>query len=144
MKKTERISEIVKTSYHRDDVNCATTSLRVLSECFDVELNPQVFDAAVGMHGAGKFGAQCGLVEGSLLFLGISGRERGLSDTVIADLCRDFAESFEREFSSLECRVLRPEGFLPDNPPHLCEKLTCKAIEFSVNFIEKTGADARW
>jgi len=32
---------------------------------------PQLLDAAVGMHGAGKYGAQCGLVEGSLMFIGL-------------------------------------------------------------------------
>jgi hypothetical protein len=32
-------------------------------------------------------------------------------------------------------KVLRPVGFHKDNPPHLCEKLTCEAILFNVRFI---------
>ena len=33
-----------------------------------------MLDAALGMHGAGKYGAQCGLAEGTLIFLGTFGR----------------------------------------------------------------------
>jgi hypothetical protein len=30
---------------------------------------------------------------------------------------------------------LRPQGFQDDNPPHLCEPLTCQAVEFSLTFV---------
>ena len=135
MKTEEFVKTRVFKYYWKDDINCATTTLKILSEVFEIELNKQVIDAAIGMHGAGKYGAQCGLVEGTLMFLGIFGRENNIPDNIIVDSCREFANQFENEFNSLQCSILRPEGFHPDNPPHLCEPLTCKAVEFSINFI---------
>lgn len=135
MKRETLITDRVVSYYHDEDINCATTSLRVLAELFGCELNPQVVDAAIGMHGAGGYGAQCGLVEGGLMFLGILGRKHKLPDETIVDLCREFGCRFEEEFSSLQCSMLRPEGFQPDNPPHLCENLTRRAIEFTARFI---------
>jgi len=106
-----------------------------LAEKFSVNLHDQVLDAAIGNHGAGGFRAQCGLVEGALLFMGIYGRIRNLADKQIVGWCKQFASDFEKNLGSLQCRELRPEGFSPDNPPHLCEKLTCRTNEFAIAFI---------
>ncbi|HPI97449.1 MAG TPA: C-GCAxxG-C-C family protein [Synergistales bacterium] len=129
------IRERVHSYYWNDDINCAETTLKVLSEIFDLPLNPQVIHAASGMHGAGKYGVQCGLVEGTLMFIGILGNQAGMGVSEIERLCHDYALSFEEVFGSLSCRVLRPEGFKPTNPPHLCEDLTCRSISFSVQFL---------
>jgi C_GCAxxG_C_C family probable redox protein len=129
---------MVKQYYWQDDLNCATTSLRILSEIFSIDLEQQLLDAAVGMHGAGEYGAQCGLVEGALMFLGIYGRKNRMSDTAIVQHCRQFAKLFEEQFTSLLCSHLREEGFHPDNPPHLCEPLTCRAVKFSVDYLIST------
>lgn len=88
------------------------------------------------MHGAGEYGAQCGLVEGTLLFLGIIGRQMGIPDNEIIIGCKEFASNFEKQFSSLLCSILRPEGFSKKNPPQLCEGLTNRAICFNIEFIE--------
>lgn len=125
----------VNKYYWQDDINCATTNLKILSEIFSIELTEQVIDAALGMHGAGTYGAQCGLVEGTLMFLGIIGRCNGISDDKIVDSCNEFAKQFENRFQTLLCKVLRPEGFHQDNPPHLCEELTCEAVMINVDFI---------
>lgn len=127
----------VARCYWRDDINCATTTLKILGEYFDLSLSDQVVDAALGMHGAGGNGAQCGLVEGALMFLGISGRSRTIPDHAIIGACRTYAADFEKRFGSLACTVLRPAGFDPRNPPHLCEDLTCRAIVFSIDFNRK-------
>jgi len=37
----------------------------------------------------------------------------------------------------LLCEKLRPQGFTSDNPPHLCESITKKAVLFSADFICK-------
>ena len=58
-----------------------------------------------------------------------------IPDNVIVQSCREFAKQYENKFNSLQCSILRSEGFHPDNPPHICEPLTCKAVEFSINFI---------
>ena len=129
------IKKRVHDYYWEKDLNCAVVTLKNLAEYFNIDLNRQVLDSAVGMHGAGGYRAQCGLVEGALLFLGIYGKHRKLEDEDTVNLCRLFAEQFEKRFSSLECRILRPEGFSPENPPHLCELLTCRANEFAIEFI---------
>ena len=129
------VEDRVHKYYWKDDINCATTTLRILSEAFDIELNEQVMDSAIGMHGAGEFGAQCGLVEGALMFLGIAGRAKGIPDEDIVKSCQDYARQFEVDFGSLQCRVLRPQGFKPDNPPHLCEGITREGVVFGIKFI---------
>ena len=110
--------------------------MNILAEYFAIELHPQIIDAALGMHGAGRYGAQCGLVEGPLMFIGIWGRKHKLSDDDSCDLCNEFARQFELQFGSLLCSVLRPGGFKEDDPPHLCTPLTHKAVAFAIRFIE--------
>lgn len=102
---------------------------------FSINLSEQVISAAIGMHGAGKYGAQCGLVEGTLMFLGIIGKEYSFQEKTIVDHCREYAKQFENKFQSLLCSALRPEGFKKNNPQHLCENLTCRAIEFNIDFV---------
>ena len=131
----EFVSTYVRKAYHDRDINCATTTLEVLSDHFNVPVHNQVFDSAVGMHGAGGYRAQCGLVEGSLMFIGVLGRTKSIPDEEIIDFCRQYAENFEQKFSSLQCRELRPEGFSPDLPPHLCENLTVQTIMHAITHI---------
>jgi hypothetical protein len=129
------VRDRVHQYYWAYDWNCAVTTLRVLSEVFGVKLSDQILHAALGMHGAGGYRAQCGLVEGALMFVGIAAKAKGLSDDAIVQACYDFAEQFELRFGSLLCRELRPEGFKPDNPPHLCEELTRDAILLDISLI---------
>ena len=129
----------VYTYYWNQDLNCTTTTLRILSEHLNVPLCPQTLDAALGMHGAGGDRAQCGLVEGALMFLGIWGRRHDLPDCKIVELCKAYGQQFEARFGSLVCAVLRPEAFSPDNPPHLCEGLTCRAQRLNVEFISEAA-----
>ena len=136
MKTDAFIRNRVARYYWQDDINCATTTLKILAEHFDLPLSNQVIDAAVGMHGAGEYGAQCGLVEGTLMLLGIMGRSRAIADDAIISACRAFAGEFEKRFKSLSCAILRPAGFDPRNPPHLCEDVTCEAVTFSLDFIQ--------
>ncbi|WP_136796071.1 C-GCAxxG-C-C family protein [Desulfosediminicola ganghwensis] len=137
MQQDELIKKRVRQYYHTEALNCAATNLKILSEIYRVELSAQVIDSAVGMHGAGNYGAQCGLVEGALLFIGIYGRRHNLPDPLIAEQCYDFAREFEEKFTSLRCEILRPGGFQADDPPHLCEQLTVDAITTSVEFVAR-------
>lgn len=129
------IASRVYACYWDEDVNCAMTMLKILSELFRVPLEKQILHAAVGMHGAGAYGAQCGLVEGSLMFIGVIGKVKNKQDTEIIKLCHDFARGFEEHFASLSCKILRPQGFSPDNPPHLCEPLTREAVKFTAGYL---------
>jgi hypothetical protein len=135
---SELVASRVHEYYWEYDWNCATTVLRILAEIDGIELNEQVLAAAVGMHGAGRYGAQCGLVEGGLMYLGIRYYEE-LGPGAVEKLCYRLAEQYEDRFGSLLCRELRPEGFHPDNPPHLCEKLTVDSILFLLDFLSRVA-----
>jgi hypothetical protein len=125
----------VHRRYRDRDDTCAFTTLCIASELFSLPLESQVLDSALGMWGAGGYRAQCGLVEGALMFLGILGSHRGLDRDQVSRLCKRFAEGFTRRFGSLICRELRPQGFSPDNPPHICEDLTRQAIRYTTRFV---------
>lgn len=140
MEMEEYIKRRVADSYWRENVNCATTILSILSELHEITLNKQVIHSAIGMHGAGGFRAQCGLVEGALMLIGILGKEKEMSTEAIIDLCYCFAQEFELKFGSLLCKQLRPQGFKPENPPHLCEGLTNQAVTFTAEYVtDKLG-----
>jgi C_GCAxxG_C_C family probable redox protein len=141
MKSDIIIKERVHKYYWDYDINCAATMLKITAEIFGIEISPQLADAVIGMHGAGKFGAQCGLVEGSLMLIGIKGRADGFSDDAIVNNCFKFADEFQKKFGSLNCSVLRPEGFKQENPPHLCEEMTVKAVEFTAVFVSELKSE---
>lgn len=130
------IERQVHELYWNKDDNCAKTMLQCLSTAFHIPLLPQTLHAATGMHGAGRFRAQCGLVEGALMFTGILGAEQGLTDKQTAELCRIFAGNFTERFGSLLCRDLRPGGFQPSDPPHACEALTVQAVTFALEYLK--------
>ena len=136
------IENNVHDLYWNRDLNCARTMLLCLGDSFHVAINDQTLHAAIGMHGAGRFRAQCGLVEGALMFTGIIGAHEGLSARQIENLCFRFAESFTARFGSLLCRDLRPRGFLPSDPPHACEALTVQAVSFAESFLRENGFSA--
>lgn len=117
------------------DLNCAEASLKILSEAFDFDLSQQLFDSASGMNGAGQYRAQCGLVEGPLMFLGAYLRSKALSKEVVKVSCHTFAKEFEGEFGSLLCRDLRPNGFNDNDPPHLCSGFSLRTIVFTLNYV---------
>lgn len=140
---TDMITTWVHEAYWRDDVNCATAMLSVLGRVHDVAIASQVMAAATGMHGAGGSGAQCGLVEGGLMFIGLWGRERGRPDAWTVEACRGYAVAFTDSFGSLDCRVLRPQGFAPEQPPHLCEGLSVAAVRWAVDWTRDYFSAAR-
>jgi C_GCAxxG_C_C family probable redox protein len=130
------IGESVHQFYWENDYNCACTTMRVLSQLLGISLHRQVLDAGIGMHGAGCFGAQCGLVEGGLMFIGIYFSHQGKQAEEISTICYHFAADFQKRFGSIVCRDLRPGGFREDGPLHRCEELTKEAIQFTYEFIK--------
>ena len=133
----ERIKNRVHELYWNDDINCARTALICLSELFEAAIEQQTFWSAVGLHGAGGYRAQCGLVEGSLMFIGIYLHMMGKTEDEIVSACYNVATAFEKNFGSLRCFELRPAGFSENDPPHMCENLTCNGIEFAYQFISE-------
>lgn len=131
------IRDRVHELYWNDDINCARTAILCLSELFEITVEPQTIWSAVGLHGAGGYRAQCGIVEGTLMFIGIYLHTLGNTEDEIVSACYDFASAFDGTFGSLRCYELRPTGFSESDPPHMCENLTCKGIEFAYQFILK-------
>lgn len=137
------IEQKVHELYWGADVNCARTTMICLSELYQVPLQKQTLKAAVGMHGAGGYRAQCGLVEGALMFIGIYYDLLGKNEGEVIKACYDYAEAFEKEFGDLRCSVLRPFGFSPSDPPHMCEGLTCRTIAFAYEYIKENTKNRR-
>jgi C_GCAxxG_C_C family probable redox protein len=133
----QNIANYVHEFYWEQDINCARTCLLTLGNLFDYKIEEQTVQAAIGLHGAGGFRAQCGLVEGALMFMGCYFSSRGKTDDEIAALCYGFADSFTKGFGSLRCFDLRSNGFTPEDKPHLCEDLTIRAIEYAQQYIAK-------
>ena len=131
------IKERVHELYWKQDINCARTMLICLCELFDIDIEKQTLNSAIGLHGAGGFRAQCGLVEGALMFIGIYFSDKGKTEADIASICYQYADEFTKRFGSLKCCDLRPDGFSENDPPHACEEITGAAIEFTKEFIKK-------
>lgn len=136
----EYIKKRVHELYWSDDINCARTAIICLSELLETTVEPQTILSAVGLHGAGGYRAQCGLVEGTLMFIAIYFHALGKTEYETVSACYHFASAFERAFGSLSCFRLRPTGFSENDPPHMCENLTCRGIEFAYRYLlEITG-----
>lgn len=133
----EYIAKRVHELYWEEDINCARTTLICLSELFKVTIEPQTIWSAIGLHGAGGYRAQCGLVEGALMFIGVYLHIQGKTEEEIISACYNFASAFDNTFSSLRCMELRSTGFSESDPPHMCENLTCNGIEFAYQYILK-------
>jgi len=92
-------------------------------------------NAVIGMHGAGGFRAQCGLVEGALMFVEIFLADKGKKENEISEVCFQFAKKFTEKYVSLQCFDLRPNGFTNNDPPHACEKLTIDVIIYTYHYL---------
>ncbi len=133
----KQIMNRVHELYWKDDINCARTAIICLSELFEITVEPQIIWSAIGLHGAGGYRAQCGVVEGTLMFIGIYLHMMKKTEDEIVSACYNFASDFDRRFGSLRCFELRPTGFSENDPPHMCESLTCNGIEFAYQYISE-------
>lgn len=131
----EFVADRVRVAYLDEDIPCVPTVLRTLGESFELEISEQVYASCWGLNGAGNYGAQCGLVEGVLMFISLLASREGIDTLDMWQACADFASDYEQRFGSLQCRTLRPEGFHADDPPDVCEVLTVESIVFSARFI---------
>jgi hypothetical protein len=136
------IDQRVHEYYWTNDYNCARTTMKSLAELLSYTIDDQLDHAAMGMHGAGGYQAQCGIVEGTLLLLGCYLKSKHVDDIQIVKYCYDFAESFETNFGSLICKMLRPIGFSKNNPPHACEELTKNGIKHSFSYFRSIAGNS--
>lgn len=131
----DQIAAWVHEDYWVHEDNCATTMMNSLAKLFSIEISADTLAAAVGMHGAGGYQAQCGLVEGALMFMGVFGSRKGLRRETVVQFCYDFAKTFDVNFTSLSCSDLRPGGFKEEDPPHPCEQLSVEVIWFTYQWL---------
>lgn len=87
-----------------------------MGELFEIAIEQQTIWSAVGLHGAGGYRAQCGIVEGTLMFIGIYLHKMGKTTDEIVSACYNFASAFEKTFGSLRRLELRPMGFSENDP----------------------------
>lgn len=135
MSSSATLEAMVRHAYHDLDVNCAKAALLALGSAFGHPVDQGVMRAATAMNGAGRRRAQCGLLEGPLMFMGLYFGEAGLKDEEVVRIAGRFTDAFTKKFGSLLCRDLRPGGFNKSDPPHLCEGLSLEAVRFSHDFI---------
>jgi len=132
----ELVAARVKKMYHDLDLSCVHTTLKILAEVFNTEVSQQTYDSSSGMlGGGGYYGAQCGLVQGGIMFIGILGARYRLDKDTVSQHCFDYSAQAEKELESLLCREIRPEGFADDNPQNLCEPRTNQSIVSAAQFI---------
>ncbi|MEE9442834.1 MAG: C-GCAxxG-C-C family protein [candidate division Zixibacteria bacterium] len=128
------IAERVHHLFWDKDWPCVPAVLTIYKEIFKADINDDVIAASRGLNGGGQYGAQCGLLEANLMFIALLGKERDYTQEQINELCAEFSGCFEKKFKSLLCREIRPEGFVPENPPHLCETRTVDSMLFALEF----------
>ena len=59
----------------------------------------------------------------------------GKSAEETEEICARYALVFNRNFGSMACSDLRPGGFRADDPPHLCERFTVRAVTCLHDFV---------
>ena len=94
----QQIQDRVHSLYWEHGINCAGTMLTCLSELFNTSISEQTLNASIGLHGAGGgLGAQCGLVEGALMFIGIYFSEKGTPMQDVISMCYQYASQYTDE-----------------------------------------------
>ena len=118
------VRERVHSLYYDRDVNCARTTMLCLGELLGFHIEEQTYAAAVGMHGAGGFRAQCGLVEGALMMLGAYFGAKGVADGERVDMCRRFAGQFRSRLDVYKRQDLL-YGPSDQDAPTDCNRIDC-------------------
>lgn len=137
MDSVKEIKEKIHEMYWEQQGSCANIMLHCLSELMNLKLERQVSACVTGLHGAEKFGAQCGLALAGQMFIGIYYRQMDKEDAGAVSCCAQYAETFSNKFGSLVCSELRRSGYIYSDPRHLCEQLTCDAVIITYNFLKK-------
>ena len=131
------IDKEVHENYWERDYNCATNILMLLSEIEGIKLDKQVLYSVSGLHGVDPMIAQCGLLSGGLMFLGIYSCEKNIPNSQLSKYYYDYSKYFQRKFGDTGCQNLNGNSKSLGLKPYACEDLTKDVVEFTINFIEK-------
>ncbi len=105
----EGLRERVERYFVSGRYNCTMTVLAVLFEVYEMPPDPRLLGAGQCLPGVGGSGGLCGLVSGTLIFLGVWGYERGLHRSLLSPGCALVVESVRARFGSTSCALLRTE-----------------------------------
>jgi C_GCAxxG_C_C family probable redox protein len=103
------------------------TTLKVLTDTFEIPLHPQVLDAAQVVHGAGGTGGLCGLVTGALMFVGLWGAKHHIPRAQLSPLTRGMMTEIRERFGSTQCEVLEND----------CSKLAVEMLGFLIPYLRQ-------
>lgn len=131
------IDKEVHDNFWERDLNCSTNILMLLSQLNGIKLDKQVLYSVSGLHGVNPTISQCGLLTGSLMFLGIYAREKNIPNSQITKYYYDFSKYFQRKFGDTLCQSLNNEKENLGISPFSCEKLTKDVVTFTSSFIHK-------
>lgn len=131
------IDKQVHENYWEKDLNCATNILMLLSELTDIKLDKQILHSVSGFDGVNPLIAQCGLMSGALMFLGIYGREKNIPNSQLKSYSYDYSKYFQRKFGDTGCNSLNGKNSSLNLSPFSCEILTKDVVKFTFDFINK-------
>ncbi len=103
-----QLTERVARYFVSGKYNCAMTVLEVSAEHFGISLSPQALGVAQFLPGAGGTGGLCGLISGTLMFLGVWAYEHDLHRSALTAEARALIVAIEGHFGSTLCTDLRP------------------------------------
>ena len=121
------LREQVRLYFTSGKYNCAMTTLKVLTEVFEVPLHPQVLDAAQVVYGAGNTGGLCGLVTGALMFVGLWGAKHHIPRDRLSPLTQGMVTQIRERFGSVQCEVLEND----------CSKLTFEMLSWLIPYLRQ-------
>ena len=127
MASSEWLQEQVRLYFTSGRYNCAMTTLKVLTEVFEVPLHPQVLDAARMAPGAGGTGGLCGLVTGALMFVGLWSAQHRIPRDRLRPLTQGMMAEIRERFGSVRCEVLEND----------CSKLTFEMLSFLIPHLRQ-------
>ena len=121
------LQEQVRLYFTSGKYNCTMTTLKVLTEVFEVPLHPQVLDAARMAPGAGGTGGLCGLVTGALMFVGLWDAQHRIPRDQLWPLTQGMMAEIRERFGSVQCEVLEND----------CSKLTFEMLSFLIPYLRQ-------
>ena len=127
MASSEWLQEQVRLYFTSGKYNCTMTTLKVLTEVFEVPLHPQVLDAARMAPGAGGTGGLCGLATGALMFVGLWSAQQRIPRDRLRPLTQGMMAEIRERFGSMQCEVLEGD----------CSQLAVEMLDFLIPYLRQ-------
>ncbi len=122
----------------KEDYNCGEAVVRAVFEQFDIRVPDFYLRPLSSMNGAGRAGAQCGILEGGLFVIStLYGRSNSKkSREPLETLVSNFAREFKGRYGSFLCKEIRKEGFFGNQNRNICNNRIKNGVLFIIDYIE--------